>query len=609
MRRSTKTICMIVITALLIAMTPAVFAAQTEYAYIRIEGYEGTLVEKTAVPLNRFDLKAYGVTEEPSDYTVLHAVIYALKEKGHDPSKAKVLEANGGSYISSVLGLKAEGNAGWMYVLNDESSWNSVKDQKLEKDDYVVLYYIKDWMNCSYSTFGVADEYEVDAFTTVKLNLKHQVTDPVTWAASNENLAGAVITVDGKKTDAVTDEFGNAYLTFKDKGTHIISAEKYVDGINTISRPYAYIDVQGKGVAVNIYTTDKTYRACVEPKGFDLAKYDASSELEFSALHAIIATLNSNGFDAADPKIANYNKGSFISALAGVEASGNSAWMYTVNNQTSWFAVNEQPLTDGDVLDIYLLNDWATDTYSYFDMTSIKVQGGENIRVRLYRHVLDFVTWETSVHPYANCEITVNGHKAGYVTDNDGYVNLKFNKKGVYEISVLPKEDNISRASVTVDVTSDSDVSLEQYNDYAEVTDNYLTYMEKAVGKYIMNGDQDNNLRPADEITKAEFLTMLVRASKLDVPGKYRKRYTDVVAGNWFGSFAQAVFRYGLAKHDKGFLYPDAAVSSDIALYALNTAFASDAALSDAQKAVFAEGLTREEAAYLIISYMEATGR
>jgi hypothetical protein len=150
---------------------------------------------------------------------------------------------------------------------------------------------------------------------------------------------------------------------------------------------------------------------------------------------------------------------------------------------------------------------------------------------------------------------------------------------------------------------------LEQYNDYKEVTDKYLTYMEKAVGKYIMNGDQDNNLRPADEITKAEFLTMLVRASKLDVPGKYRKRYTDVVAGNWFGSFAQAVFRYGLAKHDKGFLYPDAAVSSDIALYALNTAFASDAALSDAQKAVFAEGLTREEAAYLIISYMEATGR
>ena len=41
---------------------------------------------------------------------------------------------------------------------------------------------------------------------------------------------------------------------------------------------------------------------------------------------------------------------------------------------------------------------------------------------------------------------------------------------------------------MTVDVTSDSDVSLEQYNDYAEVTDNYLTYMEKAVGKYHERG-------------------------------------------------------------------------------------------------------------------------
>lgn len=90
---------------------------------------------------------------------------------------------------------------------------------------------------------------------------------------------------------------------------------------------------------------------------------------------------------------------------------------------------------------------------------------------------------------------------------------------------------------------------------------------------------------------------------------KYRKRYVDVVAGNWFGGYAQAVFRYGLAKHDKGYLYPNAAVAADVAEYALNTAFASDAALSDAQKAVFTEGLTREEAAYLIISYMEAIGK
>ena len=71
------------------------------------------------------------------------------------------------------------------------------------------------------------------------------------------------------------------------------------------------------------------------------------------------------------------------------------------------------------------------------------------------------------------------------------------------------------------------------------------------------------------------------------------------------------IYRDGglLAKHDKGYLYPDSSVASDIAQYALNMAFTSDKALSEEQEAVFAECLTRQEAVYLILSYMEAIGR
>lgn len=609
MKTGTKTICMIVMIALLIAMTPAVLAAETEYAYIRIEGYEGTLVEKTAVPLNRFDLDSYGISDEPSHYSVLHAVIHALETKGNDASLKDVLDTNGGSYISTVLGLKAEGNAGWMYVLNDSSSWNSIKDQQLVKDDYVVIYYIEDWMNSAYSTFGIEDEYETDAFKTVKLNLKHQVTDPVTWEVTYENTEGAVITVDGEKTDIVTDETGNAYLTFTDWGTHEISAEKFIDGINTISRPYAGIKVYGRGVAVNIYTNNKAYQAFMDPKGFDLSKYDVSSELEFSALHAVIRALGQNGFDAADPKIANFNKGSFISLLAGAEAQGNSSWMYTLNNESSWYALNEQPLQDGDVLDVYLLKDWMTDTYSFFDINNIDAKGGEEVRIRLYRHVLDYSTWEVSVQPYSNCEILINGQKAGYVTDDNGYVTLSFNKAGLYEVSTMPREDNISLTCAYINVISDRTACINQYNDYSDIAADYSSYVFKAVSQYIMTGDQDKNLRPSDEVTKAEFLALLVRASNLEIPGKFRKKYSDVVSGSWFGSYAQTVFKYGLAKHDKGYLYPDSSVASDIAQYALNMAFTSDKALSEEQEAVFAEGLTRQEAVYLILSYMEAIGR
>ncbi len=609
MKRSTSTICMIVMIALLIAMTPTVFATATEYAYIRIEGYEGTLVEKTAVPLEVFNLDAYGISDEPQYFSVLHAIISALKSKGHDASSKDILNTNGGSYISTVLGLTAEGNAGWMYVLNDSSSWNSIIDQELVKDDYVVIYYIEDWMNCSYSTFGVDDEYETDAFNTVKLNLKHQVTDPVTWEVSYEDVSGAVITIDGQKTDTVTDESGNAYLTFKDWGTHEISAEKVIDGINTISRPYAQIKVYGKGVAVNIYTKDTTYTAYMDPKGFDLSKYNVSSELEFSALHAVIRALGQNGFDAADPKIANFNKGSFISMLAGIEAVDNASWMYTVNNESSWYALNEQPLNDGDILDVYLLNDWMTDTYSFFNIMNIKAEGGEKVLLRLYRHVLDYSTWEVSIQPYSNCEITVDNLKAGYVTDSNGYVRVSFNKKGIYEISTLPKEDNISRTSVFIEVTNDKDISTDAYNDYTTVSDEYFSYVEKAVGQYILTGDQNNNLRPNDEVTKAEFLAMLIRASDLEVAGKYRKKYIDITAGHWFNGYAQTVFKYGLAAHEKGYLYPNAHITSDIAQYALSKAFESQVSLDEKQKTVFADGLSREEAIYLILSYMEAIGR
>ncbi|HQM96540.1 MAG TPA: S-layer homology domain-containing protein, partial [Clostridia bacterium] len=175
--------------------------------------------------------------------------------------------------------------------------------------------------------------------------------------------------------------------------------------------------------------------------------------------------------------------------------------------------------------------------------------------------------------------------------------------------STLPKEDNISRTSVFIEVTNDKDISTDAYNDYATVSDEYFSYVEKAVEQYILTGDQNNNLRPNDEVTKAEFLAMLIRASELEVAGKYRKKYIDITAGHWFNGYAQTVFKYGLAAHEKGYLNPNAHITSDIAQYALSKAFESQVSLDEKQKTVFADGLSREEAIYLIFSYMEAIGR
>lgn len=609
MKKSSKHICLILVLTMILAIMPTVSAQTTDYAYVRIEGYEETLVEKTAVPLEVFSLDEYGISDALNEYTALHAIIAALNANGYDASDKAVIDTNNGMFVSSVLGLKAEGNAGWMYVLNDESSWNSIKDQTISANDYIVLYYIEDWMACSYSTFGLSDDYETDAFGTVKLNLKHQVTDPVTWETSYENLSGASIYIDGENTDILTDENGDAYLTFTKWGTFDVSAAKYEDGINTISRPSASIKVYGRGVLVKIYTDKSEYSAYMDPKGFDLKEYNVSSELEFSALHAVIKALLINGFDAKDQSVNNFNKGSYISALAGIEALGNSSWMYTLNNESSWYALNEQPIKEGDLLEVYLLNDWMSDTYSYFDIKNISIQGGEKIKLRLYRQVMDYSTWEVTTEPYADNEIMINGKRSGLVTDSKGYVTLSFNEKGVYEISNTGKQQNVSYTNAYVTVQSDRTVNTDYFNDYSDVSDEYAEYMQKAIERFIISGDENLNIRADDKVTKAEFLTMVIRASELEVFGRYNKKYSDVLSGNWFSGYAQTVFKYGLAEHDNGYIYPNSDITDKDAELALNKAFGKNTSLTDEMLLVFNDGLTRQEAAYLIISYMENVNR
>ncbi len=129
--------------------------------------------------------------------------------------------------------------------------------------------------------------------------------------------------------------------------------------------------------------------------------------------------------------------------------------------------------------------------------------------------------------------------------------------------------------------------------------------MQKAIESFIISGDENLNIRPDDKVTKAEFLTMVIRAAELEVFGRYNKKYSDVLPGNWFSGYAQTVFKYGLAEHDKGYLYPNADISDKDAKLALNSAFSQNISLTDEMLLVFNDGLTRQEAAYLIISYME----
>jgi hypothetical protein len=595
MKRTKPIISLVLAIAIAAMLIPTVAKATVAKATVgkvqlRIEGYDQTLLS-ASVSMDVFDLQDYGITDTSADFTVLHAVIKVLLDAGYDPKDENIIEYNKGSYISSVLGITATGNAGWMYTLNDESPYNSIKDQTLKDGDSVVIYYIENWMTCSYSTFGTASSVSVDAFDTVQLNLIHQVTDPATWMTSYVPLGGAEILIDNEKTDIFTDTYGNAYITFDFEGSYSITAEKYTDGINTISRPAFTVDVAGEGVKVNIYMDDEAFISCVD------------HITDMTALDAITSALAQLGHTLIDDKVAVFNGGSYISSLLGLTAEGNAGWMYTVNNNTSWSSISEQILNEGDTLDVYYISDWMTCSYTYFDMADVTCVGSSKATFRLYRHATDPVTWATVSVPCANEEILLDGKKAGYVTDENGYITISLNEIGTYAISTLKGNPSVSYTEARIHITTDNEPGLDDFIDASDVGESFVSCFTDAVEKGIVKGNGERRLDPKVSVTKAEFITMLIRVKGYEVPGKYTKRYSDITEENWFYGYAQVAFRYGLAGSEAGNFLPETVLTQSMLTYGICKAFDTDITalvLNDDMLTMFSDGISREEAVYAI---------
>ena len=98
----------------------------------------------------------------------------------------------------------------------------------VENGDHVYAFIYTDMTNFSdsYSYFNV-NNFEVELkysdSSTTTLNLTHLAFDE-NWNLVKSPVAGAVITLNGEKTDFVTDENGNVNIIFSEKGEFVISA-------------------------------------------------------------------------------------------------------------------------------------------------------------------------------------------------------------------------------------------------------------------------------------------------------------------------------------------------------------------------------------------------
>ena len=203
-----------VLLALAMLVSLAAFAEEAPAVYVSISDDAGALVLAYA-PVALTDVDGDGALTICDALMAAHA---AYHPDGADAFLAE--DTEWGLSMYKLWGVENGGSYG--YYLNDASAWSLV--DPIQAGDHVKAYVYTDlvaWSDTyAYFTAPVAAAaVNAEVALSLSANGYDEAWNPVTLP-----VAGAVITVNGEKTEVVTDENGAAVLTFAEAGVYTISA-------------------------------------------------------------------------------------------------------------------------------------------------------------------------------------------------------------------------------------------------------------------------------------------------------------------------------------------------------------------------------------------------
>ena len=200
--------------ALAMLVSLAAFAESAETTvYVSISDDEGALALAYA-PVTVADVDEDGVL------TICDAL--AAAHAAYHPDGAAAFAAESSDWGLSMTKLWGVENGGsYGYCVNDASAWSLV--DPIQDGDHVKAYAYTDltaWSDTyCYFTAPVAAAVNAEVALTLTANGYDENWEPITVP-----VAGAVITVNGEKTELVTDENGCVVLTLAEAGDYTISA-------------------------------------------------------------------------------------------------------------------------------------------------------------------------------------------------------------------------------------------------------------------------------------------------------------------------------------------------------------------------------------------------
>lgn len=204
----------LVLVLLALMMVASVCCAEETKVFVSVTDGEGKLV---------MAYEEIAVTDADGDgmLTINDALIAAHIAK-HEGG------AEGYGAVSSEYGLSmaklwgVENGGSYGYYLNNASAWSLV--DAVQPGDHVKAYVITDmtaWSD-TYCYFDM-NAAEAQADTEMVLTLSAAGYD-ANWNPVTLPVAGAVITVNGEKTEWVTDENGTVNVKFAEEGVYVVSA-------------------------------------------------------------------------------------------------------------------------------------------------------------------------------------------------------------------------------------------------------------------------------------------------------------------------------------------------------------------------------------------------
>lgn len=163
------------------------------------------------------------VTDADQDgvVTICDALACAHAQKYEGGAEGYLAERT--EYGLSMVRLWGEENGGsFGYYLNHTSAWSLL--DSVQTGDHVKAYAFTDLDTFAdtYSYFD-ADSVEKAAAQEVAFTLFAAAFD-ASWNPITLPVAGAALTVNGEKTEVITDEDGKASLAFEAAGTYVVSA-------------------------------------------------------------------------------------------------------------------------------------------------------------------------------------------------------------------------------------------------------------------------------------------------------------------------------------------------------------------------------------------------